>query len=140
MARIKGKGLFKVGNGRSDLIHAEIGTRTGMVAFGHVGRMIRQRGQMCHSGFEIAPLQRVTPALEQQIHRRRAGLAPLQTDFTLDPGRFGLGRADKPVIERIQTGTGRGHALPQHGYGKRDYRDECRDDTFEIMKEHAHNI
>ena len=50
-------------------------------------RMIGQRGQMLDRASGVAGLERLAPALEQKVHRRRAGFRPFQPDLLGQPPR-----------------------------------------------------
>jgi putative sterol carrier protein len=122
-----------------DVIHrravvtgAEEGGGAGVPAFGEVRGVVGERGQMLDGGLGLARAQRVAAALQEQVHRRRAGFRPGRDHLPLHPLpalRRGVGELAQQFLDVIGSGRRTGEC-PGQG---------CRNDSIEKTAHPAHN-
>lgn len=134
---VQGQRTLKIRNRRPVQIDLKIGGGPGMPTFRKPRRMVGQRGQVFDCRVEIADLERIAATFEQQIHRRRSGLAPEGLQFAVYPQRLGgIGRGQTFKQRRLVVGfRGRGRR------GQRDHQ-QCRGyryETFEFVDRTEHN-
>ena len=89
MPRFQRQRAFKIGHRRPEHLGPRQGHGTPVPALGEIRRMIGQRGEMADGRLHIARLQRVRPALQKQVHRRRARFRPFHLDIPGHPARSG---------------------------------------------------
>ena len=135
MAGVQSECLLDVCQRQSKFPHVEEDRGPRIPAFGELRGVVGKGRNVFQGCVPIACFHRVAAALQQKVHRIRAGLRPLCPDFPFDGACLavicGLKRFEK-LINPFAVGE----SLRR----KKHYREKCRNGTFESCTGQVHNI